>query len=98
MAGGGGMSKVMISLPDEFLKAVDAAAKAEHRTRSELIREAIRTYFQEERRYKRPIDSPTVRKAYDYIISHPICWSGKFDSTQVIRKMRDTRYGAKSSK
>ena len=34
-----------ISLPPEMADLVDRAAKLEHRTRSELIREALRRYF-----------------------------------------------------
>jgi len=55
------MAKVMISLPDEFLEAVDAASLAEHHTRSEFIREALRACFQEEQPYKRPIDNRAIR-------------------------------------
>ena len=35
-------AKVTISLPEEMLKAADAAGAREHRTRSELVREALR--------------------------------------------------------
>jgi metal-responsive CopG/Arc/MetJ family transcriptional regulator len=38
--------KVLISLPIPFIKEVDAIAKVEHRTRSDLIRESIRRYVQ----------------------------------------------------
>jgi len=34
-----------ISLPREMMEQVEATRKAEHRTRSELVREALRTYF-----------------------------------------------------
>ncbi len=34
-----------ISLPAEMALEVDAAMKREHRTRSELVREALRVYF-----------------------------------------------------
>ena len=37
--------KIILTLQDEFLYAVDAEAKAEHRSRSELIREALREYL-----------------------------------------------------
>ena len=37
----------MISLPERFLSDVDKAAQAEHRTRSDLIREALREYLLE---------------------------------------------------
>lgn len=84
------MAKVMISLPDEFLKAVDAVSRAEHRTRSELIREAVRAYFQKGQSYTRPIDNPVIRKAFESIRATK--WRGKFDSAQLIRRMRETRY------
>lgn len=37
--------KVLIALPPAMLKQVDEIAKAEHRTRSDLIREALRRYI-----------------------------------------------------
>lgn len=39
------MSKVLISMPEEFLNKIDALATSEQRTRSELIREALRGYI-----------------------------------------------------
>lgn len=39
------MSKVLVNFPDEFLKDVDRIAELEHRTRSSLIREALRRYI-----------------------------------------------------
>ena len=38
-------TKVLISVPKEFLKLLDEQADLEHRSRSELIREAIRVYI-----------------------------------------------------
>lgn len=38
-------SKVLISIPDEFLKQIDAVAAIENRSRAELISEALRTYL-----------------------------------------------------
>ncbi len=34
-----------ISLPPEMIAKVERVREAEHRTRSELVREALRTYF-----------------------------------------------------
>lgn len=34
-----------ISLPAEMIEEVEKVRRAEHRTRSELVREALRTYF-----------------------------------------------------
>lgn len=38
--------KVLVSLPQEFLKDVDRIAQEEHRSRSELVREALRAYLE----------------------------------------------------
>ena len=39
------MARVLISMPEEFLDKIDEVADNENRTRSELIREALRTYI-----------------------------------------------------
>ena len=38
--------KVLLSLPQEFLETIDRVAAEEHRSRSELIREALRAYLE----------------------------------------------------
>ena len=43
------MARVLISMPEEFLDKIDQVAEGENRTRSELIREALRTYIQKTR-------------------------------------------------
>jgi len=39
------MARVLISMKEEFLKRIDEVAEAEQRSRSELIREALRMYI-----------------------------------------------------
>lgn len=39
------MARVLISMKDEFLKRIDEVAEKEQRSRSELIREALRFYI-----------------------------------------------------
>ncbi len=39
------MAKVLLSIPDKFLSTIDELATSEQRTRSELIREALRSYI-----------------------------------------------------
>lgn len=39
------MAKILVTMPDEFLHKIDGFASNEQRTRSELIREALRTYM-----------------------------------------------------
>lgn len=39
------MARVLISMPERFLEEIDNLADSENRSRSELIREALRTYM-----------------------------------------------------
>ena len=39
------MARVLISMPENFLNRIDKIAEGENRTRSELIREALRCYM-----------------------------------------------------
>ena len=39
------MERILVSMPDDFLKSVDKLADNERRTRSELVREALRSYI-----------------------------------------------------
>ncbi len=43
------MARVLISMPERFLDEIDSVAENENRTRSELIREALRTYMSRNR-------------------------------------------------
>lgn len=38
-------TRIMISVPEDFLKKIDYIAGEENRSRSELIREALRNYM-----------------------------------------------------
>ncbi len=49
------MAKVLISMPDEFLERIDNIANVEQRTRSELIREALRGYIRRNNLYNREL-------------------------------------------
>jgi len=43
------MARVLISMTDDFLTKIDEMATDEQRTRSELVREALRTYMKRNR-------------------------------------------------
>ncbi len=43
------MARILISMPEKFLAEIDGVAENESRSRSELIREALRTYIQKNR-------------------------------------------------
>ncbi len=49
------MARVLISMPEEFLDKIDQVAEGENRTRSELIREALRSYM-----YKSRVKSSSI--------------------------------------
>jgi len=55
--------KVMVSFPEEFLEQVDQVAREEHRSRSELLREAMRVYMEIRRGRQRPGEVPQVQAA-----------------------------------
>ncbi len=39
------MAKILVTMPDDFLHKIDGVAINEQRSRSELIREALRSYM-----------------------------------------------------
>ena len=86
--------KVLFSLPEKLLHEIDAVAAEEHRSRSELIREATRHYITERPgQGQRPIDDPKVRQAVEQMEQIANKFTEGFDSTAVIRRMTDSRYG-----
>lgn len=56
--------RVLISMPDKFLENIDKLADEEGRTRSELIREAVRTYADRQLMKKQFASNPIERKWY----------------------------------
>ena len=80
------MAKVMVSFPGEFLKKVDRAARSQGRSRSGLIREALRGALAEKegrRSWKEALAS--LRELEEQ-------WVGRWDSTDIIRYYRERRY------
>lgn len=64
------MAKVLVNFQDEFLQEIDKVAEQEHRTRSSLIREAVRRYlsqFQSEN----PVQKESFNEAKSLVISTP---------------------------
>jgi Arc/MetJ-type ribon-helix-helix transcriptional regulator len=52
-----------VSLPPAMAKEIERAMKAEHRTRSELVREALRIYLSSR---LMPVEMPTASEARAY--------------------------------
>jgi metal-responsive CopG/Arc/MetJ family transcriptional regulator len=84
--------KVMVSFPEEFLNQVDRIAREEHRSRSELLREAMRLYIEMRRGETRPGDDPRVRAAVvtQDALAHLAPGSGE-DSAADVRRRREAR-------
>jgi len=84
--------KVMVSFPEAFLEEVDRAAREEQRSRSELLREAMRLYLVQRRRRMRPGDRPEIRRAVEYQDALSRLSPGTDeDSTVEIRRWREAR-------
>lgn len=84
--------KVMVSFPEEFLEQVDRVAREEHRSRSELLREALRFYIEMRRGQRRPGDDPRVQAAVAAQDSLARLAPGTDeDSTADIRRWREAR-------
>jgi len=81
------MSKVMNSLPTQFLSRVDRAARSQGRSRSELIRESLRVALGEGSK------RPSWKDALAPLRELEAKWVGEWDSTAIIRYYRDRRYG-----
>jgi metal-responsive CopG/Arc/MetJ family transcriptional regulator len=88
-------TKVLISFPDDFLAEVDAAAQEEHRTRSELLREAVRFYLRSRNSTAIPRDDRRVQDAIRIMDHLSKAHPGKGeDSAEAVRYWRDQRIGA----
>ncbi len=82
------MAKIMISLPDRFLRRVDRTAQAQGRSRSELIREALRGMLADQE-----TTSASWKDGLAPLRELEAQWVGRWDSTDIIRYYRETRYG-----
>lgn len=84
-------TKVMVSFPDEFLAEVDRVAQEEHRSRSELVREALRFYISLRQEPGQPGAAPFGRQAVmarsgDQV--SPVVPGSDLDRTTDIQPMR----------
>jgi CopG family transcriptional regulator/antitoxin EndoAI len=85
-----GRAKIMVSIPDEMLSELDQTAKADHRSRSEFIREAVRLFLEIRKSRSTPNQDLRVRKAIavqDALAARDTAkgWDGTYE----IRKWRD---------
>lgn len=62
------MARILVSMPDEFLKSIDKLADTEHRSRSELVREALRSYLKKNS-VSNPIKANANAKKLDELLN-----------------------------
>lgn len=85
------MAKVTVSLPEELIAQIDQVARAEQRTRAELLHEAIEHYLREKGGLHRWED-PVVLNAV--ATQRRIAQLGEGEQSDVvaeIRQMRESR-------
>ncbi|MDR1168133.1 MAG: ribbon-helix-helix protein, CopG family [Heliobacteriaceae bacterium] len=56
------MSKVLVNILDDFLTEIDEIANSQQRTRSELIREALRFYIRRVQKTQKALDNADTLK------------------------------------
>ena len=88
------MSKVMISLPEGFLRDIDGIARDEHRSRSELVREAIRTYVVTRPGRRSTLERQAIRRAATRILNARLRLPKGQTAESLVRRARETRYGS----
>jgi Arc/MetJ-type ribon-helix-helix transcriptional regulator len=87
------MARFVVTIPDDFLAEVDARAEAEHRSRSELVREALRGYLRSGERKGNISDRPEVKRALRVQEETRRLLEGSgYSGSEAVRKMRDRIY------
>jgi len=87
------MARFVVTVPEEFLREVDARAEAEHRSRSELVREALRGYLRSGGRRGDISDRPEVKRALRIQEETRRAVEGSgYNGSEAVRRMRDRIY------
>ena len=87
------MARFVVTVPEDFLEEVDERAKSEHRSRSELVREALRSYLRSGARKGDISDRPEVKRALRVQEETRRTLEGSgYSGSEAVRKMRDRIY------
>ncbi len=87
------MARFVVTIPEDFLEEVDARAKAEHRSRSELVREALRSYLRSGGRRGDISNRSEFKKAIQFQDEMRRRHEGSgYSGSAVVRQMRDRIY------
>jgi len=80
-----------ISLPPDLADEVDRVAAAEHRSRSELLREAFRRYVKSQRRWERIFEAGTRSAADAGLNSEEAIDAAVDEAVRDVRRQRRAR-------
>ncbi len=69
------LKKVLITVPDSLLEAVDSAAKVENVNRSEFVREAMKLYLSERKKRARKEE---LKRGYQEMAKLSLCLAETF--------------------
>ena len=87
------MARFVVTIPDEFLEEADARARAEHRSRSELVREALRSYLRSGGHRGDISNRPEFKRAIQLQDEMRRRHEGSgYSGSAVVREMRDRIY------
>ncbi len=87
------MARFVVTVPEDFLEEVDARAEAEHRSRSELVREALRSYLRSGTRKGDISGRPEVKRAIRLQDEIRRRHEGSgYSGSAAVREMRDRIY------
>ena len=76
-----------ITIPEELLKEMDQQAQREHRNRSEILREAIRHYLEEQRR--KDLEEQRIRRVLQGLEESAGSWKDELHPE--LREFEDVR-------
>ena len=85
------MIKTMVSMPQGLLKELDELARQEERSRSEVLREAIRLYLELRKAQRQPGLDPKVQQAVAIQDKLANKDSAPWDGVAEIRRWREKR-------
>jgi hypothetical protein len=74
------VAKVMISIPDDLLERLDAQARADHETRSGLLRRLVERELS--------VENARRRKEFEELLGPPVDLGG--DAAKLIREDRES--------
>jgi Arc/MetJ-type ribon-helix-helix transcriptional regulator len=87
------MARFVVTVQEDFLEEIDARAEAEHRSRSELVREALRGYLRLGGRTEDISDRPEFKRAIQFQDEMRRRHEGSgYSGSAVVREMRDRIY------